>query len=349
MADVFISYAREDQTFVRRLYEALGDSGHETWVDWEGIPPSAVWMAEVRTAIESAESFVFVITPESLSSSVCREEVAHAASVNKRLIPILHRDVGDTPAPEDVAARNWIFFRAEDDFEAGVGQLLHALETDLEWVAAHTRLLVRAREWEQRSRSRSLLVRGDDLHEAEAWLARAAGRQPEPTPLHAEFIVESRRASASRQRLTLGAVGLALVISLVLSILAFVQRTTAIRERVRAEQQAAISRSRELAAQADTQLQVDPELSVLLAVQAARADPTTEAEDSLRRALTASHVRDTLAGHDGAVTSLALSPDGSMVATAGFDGTETLWRTEGGVPAGALEGHDGPLTGTSFS
>src|SRR5881409_1610942 len=111
MADVFISYAREDQPFVRRLYEALHEFGRETWVDWEGIAPSAVWMAEVRKAIESAEAFVFVITPDSLSSSVCREEAAHAGSVNKRLIPILYRDVGDTPAPEDVAARNWIFIR----------------------------------------------------------------------------------------------------------------------------------------------------------------------------------------------------------------------------------------------
>jgi len=244
MADVFISYAREDQAFVRRVFDALKEFGRETWVDWEGIAPSAVWMAEVRKAIETGEAFVFVITPDSLASSVCREEVAHAVSVNKRLIPILRRDVGDTPAPEAVSARNWIFLREEDDFDRGIEQLLESMAADPEWIEQHTRLLVRARDWEQRGRPRSLLLRGDDLSDAERWLATATGREPEPTPLHAEFIVLSRRAATSRQRLTLAGVGVALVVSIVLSVLALVQRSTALRERERAEAEAKTSRSR---------------------------------------------------------------------------------------------------------
>ena len=44
MADLFISYSRKDQPFVRRLSDALVARGRETWVDWEGIAPSAKWM-----------------------------------------------------------------------------------------------------------------------------------------------------------------------------------------------------------------------------------------------------------------------------------------------------------------
>ena len=349
MADVFISYAREDQAFVRRVFDALKEFGRETWVDWEGIPPSAVWMAEVRKAIESGEAFVFVISPDSLASSVCREEVAHAASVNKRIIPILHREVDDTPAPEAVAERNWIFLRTEDDFDRGIEQLLESLVADPEWTEQHTRLLVRAREWEQRGRPRSLLLRGDDLREAERWLATAAGHQPDPTPLHAEFIVQGRRAAGRRQRLTLAGVGIALAISVVLSILALVQRSTAVRERQRAQQQSQISRSRELAAEALGQIDLDPELGVLLALEAVEEERTSEAEAALRQTLEASHVRATLIGHDGTVADAAFSPEGSRVLSIGFDGTGRLWESTTGEQLFLLEGHSGPLTDGAFS
>lgn len=45
MADVFISYAREDIEFVRGLHDALGKE-RKIWVDWEGIRPSAEWLRE---------------------------------------------------------------------------------------------------------------------------------------------------------------------------------------------------------------------------------------------------------------------------------------------------------------
>jgi hypothetical protein len=56
-SDVFISYAREDQDFVRSLHNALAEQGRNSWVDWQGIPPTAEWMAEVKAAIEAADSF----------------------------------------------------------------------------------------------------------------------------------------------------------------------------------------------------------------------------------------------------------------------------------------------------
>ena len=39
MQDVFISYARKDKEFVRRLHAALIEAGRDSWVNWEDIPP----------------------------------------------------------------------------------------------------------------------------------------------------------------------------------------------------------------------------------------------------------------------------------------------------------------------
>ena len=58
----FVSYAREDQAFVRRLYAALDGRGRAVWVDWEAVPALADWRSEVTAAIEAADVFVFVIS-----------------------------------------------------------------------------------------------------------------------------------------------------------------------------------------------------------------------------------------------------------------------------------------------
>ena len=89
MSDVFISYSRKDIAFARLLNEALEESELETWIDWQDIPPSVDWLAEVYAAIEQADTFVFLISPDSVASEVCGYEVEHAVAHNKRLVPVV--------------------------------------------------------------------------------------------------------------------------------------------------------------------------------------------------------------------------------------------------------------------
>jgi hypothetical protein len=153
VADVFISYSRKDSAFVRRLHEALTAAGRDSWVDWEDIPPTAQWRSEIYAAVEAADAFVFIISPDSLASKVCGEEVAHAVQHNKRIIPLLYRPPDDTThIDEAIASHNWIYCRDSDDFDAALQTLNTALDTDLSYVRAHTRLLVRARMGKSRSK-----------------------------------------------------------------------------------------------------------------------------------------------------------------------------------------------------
>jgi hypothetical protein len=72
MADVFISYSRQNKDFVLELHEALNKFGRTDWVDLEDIPPAAAWREEIKDAIESSDSFVFVISQASVASRECR-------------------------------------------------------------------------------------------------------------------------------------------------------------------------------------------------------------------------------------------------------------------------------------
>jgi WD40 repeat protein len=342
VADVFVSYSRKDIEFVRVLVGALTDRDKEVWVDWEGIPPTVEFMEEIRGAVEAADAFLFVLSPDSATSRVCNEELDGAVALNKRIIPVVRREVPEADVPEAVAGLNWIFCREEDDLAPQFDLLLEALDTDYDWVRAHTRLLVRAAEWDRKGEEASLLLRGKDLAEAEDQIAQP-NRSPEPTELQHRYVLASRRASARSQRLRLVAVTVALVVAVVLAVFALLQRQTAEEQRDRAEEEATIARSRQLAAQADSQLDVDPELSTLLALESIDVKDTPEAEAVLRDSLTQTNVVATLQGHNGAVVDVAyVERDGEpTVITAGEDGTVRFWNPDTGEQLDQLDAHEG--------
>src|SRR4051812_40115250 len=154
MADAFISYSRHDQEFVRRLVALLDARGKECWVDWNDIPPTAEFMREILEGIESSDAFVFVISPESARSTVCREEVAHAERNQKRIIPLLWREPDGARLPECVASLNWLPFAERVDLESEVDRLVEVMGQDLEHVRQHTRWLEKALEWSRADRDR---------------------------------------------------------------------------------------------------------------------------------------------------------------------------------------------------
>ncbi|MBA3962755.1 MAG: toll/interleukin-1 receptor domain-containing protein [Chthoniobacterales bacterium] len=294
--DVFISYSRKDEEFVRRLDDELKRRGRQAWVDWEGIRPTEEFMEAIFGAIEGADTFVFVLSPDSVVSKICEREIAHAALHNKRIIPLVAREVDAALVPEAIAKLNWIFGRESDDFEQSVDTLVTALDTDLEWVHSHTRLLTRAVEWEAKGKNNSFVLRGDDLREAERWLTEAgADKERQPTALQTEYIIASRKAAARRQRSTLGAVSFGAVVAVVLAVIALFARQEAVKQRdiakerqEEAERQSRIALSRQLAAQAQAMVSQQPKLmgrAGLLAIEAAQLYPSLDADQALRSVL----------------------------------------------------------------
>ncbi len=120
-------------------------------------------------------------------------------------------------------------------------------------------------------------------------------------------------------------------------------------QQVIAEEQADFATSRELAASALNNMSIDPERSILLALQALNRAYTFEAESALHQAIQASRVQQTLSGHHGPVHIVALSPDEDLLATASQDGTAKLWNVNSGEELFTLSGHTDEVIGVDFS
>jgi WD40 repeat protein len=337
-SDVFISYSRADREFVTALQEALATLGRSAWVDWQDIPPTAEWMAEIRSAIDQADAIVFVISPDSAASRVCGEEIEHAIGSNKRIVPVLSRETAADLLPEGIARLNWIL-ATDGALDNAAEKIVAALDTDLERLRAHARLLVRAHEWRSTGEDPAMLLRGSDLGQAEDLVGSDA--EPRPTPEQTRLVVASRRAATKRQRGAIALVTVALVVSAALGVFGWTQRGAALRQRDRAEQQTKVARSQALAGEALSAMDDQIDLAALLSIEAQDTAATSQSTAALHVvAQTTTWVEHVMHGHTKQVFAVAFDPKASVLASGSLDGTVILWNPETGKQIGVpLEGH----------
>jgi WD40 repeat protein/transcriptional regulator with XRE-family HTH domain len=209
-------------------------------------------------------------------------------------------------------------------------QRLHEwLMQDREGLILHRHLTESAQEWEARAHDPADLYRGARLAQAREW---ASIHEERLNALEQAFLatsMEHEQSSVKRLRQRSLFLGVALVIALVAAIFANVFARSA-------QHEALISSVRELSSAANLNLEVDPERSILLALQAVNKTYSInqtvlpEAEDALHRAVQASRVELTLRGHADVVWSAVFSSDGTRVATASADGTAKIWDASTG-------------------
>ncbi|MGK7883924.1 MAG: TIR domain-containing protein, partial [Crocosphaera sp.] len=364
--EVFISYSRSNSDFARQLNESLQKLGKITWFDQESIPPGFDFQQEIYQGIENSDNFIFIISPNSINSPYCDDEVEYAHSLNKRIITILYQPVSTQDLNPILAKIQWIDFQKYGgDFNANFPEVVRTIHSDREYVHLHTKCLQRAREWQQTNQHRDRLLRGDELAIAKNWLKQAQenNKQPPATVLQQEFIEASQKAldaeitaekqrqaeilrlqtertqaaeaklrqekkSFRRQSFLLG------VVSLVLAVAA-VAGYNAIRQ----SRQAAIN---ELEATHESSLalfasnnKLDALVKALKAWQKFKQlgysspDLKRQLEKALRQAVYQVKEYNRLLDHQGAVNGVAFSPNSDLIASASSDNTVKLWGRNG--------------------
>jgi WD40 repeat protein/serine/threonine protein kinase len=246
------------------------------------------------------------------------------------------------------------------------GRLRGWIEGAREDLRAHRRLSSAADEWAGAGRDQSFLLRGDRLARFESW-AQISGLAL--TGIERDYLdvsvnqrdaerrdEEARRARERqlklRSRVTLRAL---VAVFAVLTLVASGLTVLTLHQANRARTEARLATARELAGAAVANLEVDPQRSILLALEAVDATRdkdgfvVREAEEALHRAVQLSRIiRVVPRGGNG----LAVSSDGSRFATTGADpadNTATVWDIETGKRLLVLTGPDVGRPAVAFS
>lgn len=207
-SEVFISYSRNDGDFARWLNEELQLNGRTTWFDQECIPAGSDFGKEIKNGIETSDNFLFIISPASISSPYCKDEVLHALSMGKRIILIRLKAVEKMPDyfPSHI---QWIDFSKnglDNDLQADNGQqfreLLRALNIDREHTQKHSKYQQKALEWNNNEKNYAFLLIGNELAIAENWLeeCKKHNKIPTPTAIQKEFISDSIKSVTTQRK-----------------------------------------------------------------------------------------------------------------------------------------------------
>jgi hypothetical protein len=86
---VFLSYARVDSAFARRLAADLKAAGVSVWLDRLEIRPGSQWDREVEKGVRACEQMLVILSPASVESDSVMDEVGLALEEGKTVIPVV--------------------------------------------------------------------------------------------------------------------------------------------------------------------------------------------------------------------------------------------------------------------
>jgi len=192
---------------------------------------------------------------------------------------------------------------------------------------------------------------------AEGWLTQGVSKEPRPAELHSEYMAFSRAAVSRIQRLIYSTLTLAVTCLFGLSVFSYIKSNQAETARQEAENTARIATSKSLAALALTEVDQDPELSILLALQSIKITYQQDktilplSNSVLRESIIKSKIKLTLRGHGKWVMSVAYSADGQRIVTTSGSGNNTakVWDAQTGKELLTLTGHNNWVYSVAYS
>jgi sulfatase modifying factor 1 len=93
---IFLSYSSKDRALAEPIYYALRADRHKVFFDRSDLPPGQEYDAHIRQAIEAADLFIFLVSPDSISEgsyTLAELDIAQKTwgSPGGRVLPVLVR------------------------------------------------------------------------------------------------------------------------------------------------------------------------------------------------------------------------------------------------------------------
>lgn len=128
---VFLSYIQKDKTFAERITKDLSGSNIQVNTAEKVTQPGDFWYEKIVNAVNEVDSFLLIISSESLKSSWINLEASLAMSLydkkkNYKVIPILiNKDISLPPILNNI---NYIDFSDNSQYKENLNRLIISLK-----------------------------------------------------------------------------------------------------------------------------------------------------------------------------------------------------------------------------
>jgi hypothetical protein len=123
---VFISYSREDRSFVDRLSQDLLAAGVTIWQDTKEIAAGENWRLAIEQSLRQASAMLYVASARSAASHWMAKELEAVFSRGTLVIPLILDDEGEHRLPSFLREYQWVDFRS--GYDDALAELLVALQ-----------------------------------------------------------------------------------------------------------------------------------------------------------------------------------------------------------------------------
>jgi hypothetical protein len=118
----FISYCREEVTFVDSLADELEKRGINTWVDIRDLIPGTGWQKQLDDGVENAEGILLVVSKESMKSRAVTDEWTKAINKWNKPVTLLIFEPAKIPDAILNLKPKWVDFTS--NFNKALDQLI---------------------------------------------------------------------------------------------------------------------------------------------------------------------------------------------------------------------------------
>lgn len=108
----FISYSRQEVTFVDSFSRELEKRGIHSWLDFRDLVPGQTWVPQLEDALQSADAILLVVSRASMSSRSVKDEWTKSLAAGRRVILILFEPCKLHPG---LAGLEWVDFTQRFD------------------------------------------------------------------------------------------------------------------------------------------------------------------------------------------------------------------------------------------
>lgn len=120
----FISYSRQEVTFVDSFARQLEKQGVSTWVDFRNLVPGHKWQNQLDEGVKNAAAILLVVSEASMSSKPVMDELEKSLQAGRRIVMILFESC---VLPKKLADLEYVDFtgdfnKALQELKARLGQ-----------------------------------------------------------------------------------------------------------------------------------------------------------------------------------------------------------------------------------